>query len=81
MIKPLIAVLAVLSTAASAHAQIVIPDINKDTIVRIPPPGERNSRGATQSGPGRTQGQQFTPDDRCRRLPPSLRANTPGCQP
>jgi len=73
-----------LATALAGHAQIVIPDINKDTARQIPPPGanptqgSQNANRAGKTAPGITT-HQFTPDPRCLQLPEALRRTTPGC--
>ena len=62
------------SLASPAQAQIVIPDINKDTINRVPPPGGDRSTTTTTNQSTRTQ-----PDPRCAQLSEALRRTTPGC--
>ncbi len=62
------------------RAQIVIPDINKDTIAQVPAPG--GDRAKTPStGSGSTSGSPRRPalDPRCAQLPEALRRTTPGC--
>lgn len=62
------------SFASPAQAQIIIPDINKDTINRVPSPtGDRSITTTNQST--RTQ-----PDPRCVQLSEALRRMTPGCR-
>jgi hypothetical protein len=85
----LIGLLALLVHPVCGSAQIVIPDINKDTIIKIPSPGgEPSGREQSVRPPGGgdqtqrpTSGQQVAPDARCSQLPPALRKVTPGCRP
>jgi len=76
----LLAVVGALALATSlGRAQIVIPDINKDTLKTVPPPVPltRQNNADTDVRPA---AQPTTPDPRCARLPETLRRNTPGCQ-
>jgi hypothetical protein len=88
--RVLIGLLAAFAVPAMGRAQIVIPDINKDTIVRVPAPGgepvgreQQTIRPAAGDQPQTRVPvqQQIAPDARCDRLSPALRRVTPGCQP
>lgn len=73
-------ILAFAAMLSLAQAQIVIPDINRDTIKNVPPPppaftGQNRDSTSTES--------KSVPQKRnplCDRLSPAMQHNTPGCQ-
>jgi len=65
----LLAACVVLASTAT-QAQIVIPDINRDTIIKVPPPGPTNDN-RNNPPPKR--------DPRCDKLTPAMQQATPGC--
>ena len=80
-LSALFAISAIAMMAPPCAAQIVIPDINKDTINRIPAPGgDRLKAGAQSTAGDAVNALQKEPDPRCVHLSEALRRNTPGCK-
>jgi len=74
------------ATVPAGHTQIVIPDLNRDTIKSVPlPPGAVGKIGTDATG--QSHGMSATVQSRkerdllCKKLPENMRRTTPGCQP
>ena len=80
-LSALFAISALASTAPPCAAQIVIPDINKNTLIRVPAPGgDQVKTGAQSTGGDAVNPPQKEPDPRCVHLSVALRRTTPGCK-
>ena len=80
-LSALFAISAFALTAPPCAAQIVIPDVNKDTIGRVPAPGGDRLKTGSQGTSGDTVTPlQKEPDPRCIHLSEALRRTTPGCK-
>jgi hypothetical protein len=67
---------AFVATLSLGQAQIVIPDINRNTIKIVPPPPV-GFTGRPQNPA--TQSTESNIESKCKELPKSLQLKTPGC--